>query len=250
MKTHGMIRMAGVLLLLTVTAQADWDIGDPHKMHNPQLPDPVGWDVDFTTDFIFDDWQCSESGPVSDVHFWYSWNDDLVGQISRMVVEVWDDVPAGQDPDPQITYSHPGAQLWGRTFYPNEFAVRDAGTGDQGWLAPSFTVPQWNRPDHQNYYQMNIMDIIDPFEQEQDKIYWLGLHLIPEGVGPEAGWKTSQDHFNDDATYYYGGWKELIDPETGVSLDMAFVIVPEPNVIIMVLMSGGGLLFVRRCFMI
>ena len=30
-------------------ALADWDEGDDHKMHWPQLPDPQGWDVAFNS---------------------------------------------------------------------------------------------------------------------------------------------------------------------------------------------------------
>ncbi len=30
---------------LALPALADWDPSDGHKMHYPQLPDPVGWDV-------------------------------------------------------------------------------------------------------------------------------------------------------------------------------------------------------------
>ena len=42
-------------------AVADWNEGDGHKMHYPQLPDPNGWDVDFHDWMLADDWQCSES---------------------------------------------------------------------------------------------------------------------------------------------------------------------------------------------
>ena len=38
------------------------------------------------------------------------------------------------------------------------------------------------------------------------------------------GWKTSQNHWNDDAVYMYNQWYELIDPVTQESLDLAFVI--------------------------
>ena len=47
------------------------------------------------------------------------------------------------------------------------------------------------------------------------------------------GWKTSQDHWNDDAAWYDDvgdDWIELYDPvlEVPVSLDMAFVITSPP----------------------
>jgi len=241
MKTKALLTISAVICA-AIPAQADWDPGDGHKMHSPQLPDPNGWDVDFTTDYVFDDWQCSASGEVNDIHFWYSWRGDNIGPIARMEVEIWSDVPAGVD----LQYSHPGERLWAAEFLPGEFNVIPAGTGDQGWLAPSFDVPQWNRPDHQEYWQMNIATIPNPFIQNQGEIYWLGLHLIPEDVGPEAGWKTTLDHFNDDATYVFGGWQELRDPlPPNESLDMAFVITPEPGSAMLALL-GAGLCCLRR----
>ena len=56
--------------MIAVPALADWDIGDGHKMHYPQLPDPNGWDVNLTGNKVFDDWRCGGSGPVDDIHFW------------------------------------------------------------------------------------------------------------------------------------------------------------------------------------
>jgi hypothetical protein len=198
-------------------------------MHFPQLPDPNGWDVNTTRDFMYDDWQCTGTGPVSDIHFWGSWKGDIQGQFERIVVQIFADVPAGSDP--QYTFSHPTwpTPLWNRTFYSQDWTMRLAGTGDQGWFDPQ-PPGAVNRHDHLNYYQINFQDIVDPFIQDQDTIYWLAIHAITTTVGPEFGWKTSQDHFNDDAVYYYfpPGWNELRDPYTYESLDLAFVITPEP----------------------
>ncbi len=86
---------------------------------------------------------------------------------------------------------------------------------------------------------MNIPQIANPFIQEEGTIYWLGLHIVPVNVGPEAGWKTSLDHWNDDAAYYYTDWNELVDPITGESLDMAFVItIPEPATLLLLAVAA------------
>ena len=59
------------LALVVTTAHADWNPGFKHKMHFPQQPDANGYDVNFTAPLIVaDDWKCSETGPVTDIHFW------------------------------------------------------------------------------------------------------------------------------------------------------------------------------------
>ena len=65
------------------------------------------------------------------------------------------------------------------------------------------------------------------------------------------GWKTSgSPQFMDDAVWgddFAGGvteWNELVDPQTGQSLDLAFVITPEPTS--MALLGLGGLAVLRR----
>lgn len=236
-----------VALLAPSTAQADWFPGDDFKMHYPQLPDPNGWDVDVTTDTVYDDFLCTQTGPIEDVHFWASWRQDIIGQISWIDVSFHGDVPASAD----LPYSHPDSvmysdpnTLWLQRFLPGQFIEVTAGIGDQGWLAPSFTQPQGTRPDHQQFFQINIPKIDNPFIQEKDTIYWIGIHIGVEEIGTEIGWKTSLDNWNDDAAYYYGGWQELIDPLTGRSLDMAFVITPEPGTL--ALLTLGTLTMLRR----
>ncbi len=245
------------VILLTAPAQADWFLGDPYKMHHPQLPNPDGWDVDVTTDTVYDDFLCTETGPINDLHFWTSWRNDDIGTITWIDVSLHGDVPAGADPDPLIPYSHPDtlmygsnpAPLWFKRFLPHEFVEIPYGNGAQGWLAPSFTEPQYTLPDHNQYFQVNIPFIENPFVQQEGTIYWLGIHIGVQEVGTEIGWKTSLDNWNDDAAYYYGGWKELVDNHPtsatfGQSLDMAFVITPEPASL--ALLTLGGLALIRR----
>lgn len=256
MKIKSLLTISAFLFGITA-AQADWMDGDGHKMHHPQLPDLNGWDVDVTTGWVLDDWQCSQTGSVSDVHFWISWENENIGTITQVALEIWSDVPIGDDP--LRDYSHPGTLLWGSGLLDASFfhVAQWHETGDQGWYSP--TIDVFDPSDHQEIWQVNIPDIPNPFEQQKDTIYWLGIHLIPENGDPQpmAGWKTTQNHFNDDAVYYdpdrfnpetqlFGDWAELIDPEDGVtSLDMAFVITPEPGSAMLALL-GAGLCCLRR----
>src|SRR5262249_27780507 len=44
-----------------------------YKMHFPQYPDPTGADLAFSFPRVAaDDWRCTCSGSIADVHFWFS----------------------------------------------------------------------------------------------------------------------------------------------------------------------------------
>jgi len=211
------------VLIFAPVASADWDIGWPHKMHYPQLPDPNGWDIDVVAaNVVADDWMCTESNLVTDIHFWYSWAHDQPGTIAYVHVSIHADIP---DPDGEgPLYSMPGDVLWERTFFPDQITTRWYGEGLQSfWDAGGGPIPN----DHVTYYQCNITNISDPFSQEMGTIYWLALSIgINDPVSTHIGWKTSQDHFNDSAVRWNPGvgWEELREPSTGAPLDMAFVI--------------------------
>lgn len=226
-------------------ARGDWDPGDPYKMHFPQLPDPNGWDVDFmagSQNEVADDWLCTSSGPITEVHFWYSAFADGPSAIESINVNIYADVPATPG-----SFSQPGTLLWNRQFLTGGFTTRFYGTGNQGMATPNLGF--WNLNDHVNYYQANIIDIVNPFLQEQGTIYWLGLsvNVPPAPAGTQLGWKTSLDQFQDDAVYWDGAeWQELLVNGTGPSLDMAFVVVPEPTTISLSGLGVGLLLAARR----
>lgn len=235
-------------LMVAGSAGADWFPGDPHKMHFPQLPDPNGWDVAATVaQSLADDWQCSATGPVSDIHLWGSWMEDVAGTIANVHVSIYSNVPA----DAQIQFSRPGDQLWSRSFGPQDFSVIDPwGTGNQGWFDPG--AEEFSTQDHSLFHQINIENIQQPFEQQVGEVYWLEISVsvtgAPGGPPPSWGWKTSQNHFMDDAVWSDNPgpreWNELIDPVTGESLDLAFVITPSPGTA--ALLGIGGLLGTSR----
>jgi len=233
-KSFSLLTMLVAAIALSAgPAAADWDEGDGHKMHWPQLPDPNGWDVDFSSPHVLaDDWRCSQSGPVSDIHFWFSAKSDQPFIVDQIHVSIHADIPAQGD-----DYSTPlNPPLWERDFSSSQFSIRPYGGGDQGWYDPYEGTNV--KPDHKGIWQANIVGIENPFYQVEGTIYWLDLSVLahdPSGVDPVAlGWKTSiSDHFNDDAVWGEGPiggeifWHELRDPlEPTLSLDLAFVITP------------------------
>ncbi|MHC4478243.1 MAG: DUF7901 domain-containing protein [Planctomycetota bacterium] len=223
------------LSMASSVALGDWDEGDGHKMHYPQLPKLGGLDVAFNSAYIglgrlADDWECTETGPVTDIHFWVSWERDDVDQIDGFSVRIWSDNPSGQH-----GYSEPNELLWERNFFAGEFAVRDMPDDWQGWFDP-FSGMIWPI-DHIRWQQINVVEIDAPFDQKEGEIYWLEIYMWG---APSCGWKQSgEPQFRDDAVAWDSAyWMELTDPCTGESLDLAFVITtdlvdfgdaPDPN---------------------
>jgi hypothetical protein len=192
--------------------RAPWD---NHKMHFPQLPDEGGWDVHVGYPmFLADDWQCSETGPITDIHFWGSWLHNETGVIDQFIIKIWSDIPASP---PDVPYSRPGQPLWVFLAPQGAFTATQI-TPDpslwEGWYDPS--VPTSLINDHQQYWQYDII-LPQPawFPQVQGTIYWISIEalLVPGPTPAYWGWKSTKNHFNDDACYGDGqGWTEIYEP--------------------------------------
>lgn len=241
-----LIVLVAVVALTAAPVLADWDPGDPHKMHYPQLPDMNGWDVRATYYVgVADDWTCTGTGPVTDFHIWASWKGDMVAQPEFIHTAIYLDDRTNPD------FSRPGQEVWHYDWYnPAEYTVRYWGDGDQGWYDPAFgeVIDQ----DHMGVWQYNFdIDPANAFVQEAGNIYWLEISMkFPLGETALFGWKTSASpHHEDDAVWreITGGpnvWHEIRDPYTSESLDLAFVITPEPSTL--GLLALGALAVVRR----
>ena len=201
---------------------ADWSPGDGYKMHYPQEPDPNGWDVDWGNWTLADDWRCTECGTVTDFHFWISWWHDQEFDIPKIQIAIWSNNPGTE-------YSMPEEELWNRTFYPEDFVISDPWDGEQGWYNP--VIGEWELNNHFKYFQINIMDIDEPFKQFESEIYWLVIKMpFNSNI---IGWKTSiSDQFMDTAVYGLsdGNWVPIYEPINGSKLDLSFVINGEPAI--------------------
>ena len=251
-----------LVLVLGTAARADWNLEDPAKW--VQLPDLTPTGIDIDTDgcsIIADDFLCTSAGKITDIHFWGSWANDVKSSISKLHLTIYSDDRTGP-------FSKPGDILWARPIDPmgqgtEGFTERLYTTIQQGneafWKPNSGAAPQ--TVDTQ-VFQYNIY--IDPanafFQAGQGTIYWLRIRAeIDESQGArDFGWKTRDpsQHFEDDAVYFDTEnlvWKELKYPNdprfgslVGRSIDMAFVITPEPTTLALLGLGGLSLILGRK----
>lgn len=226
----------------------DLETEESHKMHWPQMPDPNGWDVHAcwheqmgVQKVLADDFLCTRSGPITNITFWGSWfNDQYDTQdpwqgITKIHLSMHDDIP---DPDGEgPEYSKP--QLpplrvldidlnalppgWNVVVTPEQPSW-------QGWYDPNLNefIPN----NHTNYFRYDITIPADEaFAQTSNTIYWLDVSVETADPAFKWGWKTTTDHWNDDAVWAdmpvtnLSQWKELYEPpQFEQSLDLAFII--------------------------
>jgi len=256
------------VLIVTGTSFGDWVA--PKWV---QLPNETSYGMDVRMDrndevgrTLADDFLCTSTDKITDIHFWGSWKNDIEGEITKIHLSIHNDISASQSQ----SYSRPGEQLlWSMDFDSGQFAKRlykDISPAYERWLDP-INQQSYQRQGDQKIWQYNIN--IDPsvaFEQQGTAdnpiVYWLDVYVETNGGG-EFGWKTSSQHWNDDAvlgvpipTGQAGiSWSELgypysTPPWQGNSVDFAFVVttIPEPGTIFLL---GTGLLTVisrRRRF--
>lgn len=234
-----------------------WKPGDQYKWR--QLPDvsTTGIDIrmdrnDGTPRVLADDFRCMETGPITDIHFWGSWLNDIKGEIEKIHVSFHADIP---DPDKDgPLFSKPqNPALWERDFFPGQFAENLYATLPRQeyeyWWDPYRGIVNPYGDKRVWQYDIEIPEteaFVQKGTPKEPIIYWMDLYVYIKGVQPPAtqpvfGWKTRDwnpknpggGHFMDDAVYGFQQgnwvvWNELRYPKghplSEQSLDMAFVL--------------------------
>ena len=214
-------------------ADCDWNSGDPHKMHWPQEPDlsATGVDISMYIASLADDFQCSSTGPINDIHMWGSFINDTLppngpGSLT-FEISIYSDIPAQGD-----ILSRPGNRLWTRRFLPGEYTAVMVYDGPEDWYDPPRS--RFYSNNHRQAYQYNFCIESNPFIQEEGTVYWLVVdEIAPENADYKFGWKTTTRdlQWNDNAVYRIDGysiWYEMTYPDEheykGEIIDLAFVI--------------------------
>ena len=176
---------------------------------------------------VADDWLCKTNQPVTDVHWWGSYEgyrDDVPPLGPDFFhIGIWTDVPAGIDQE----WSHPEKMIW------------------EWWVPRAELNETYVGCDYHPEHMQDIdscfrYDFIIPedqwfYQEDPNTIYWISIAAFyPDGTTEMFpwGWKTRPHYFNDDAvrifvptdpvvgSVFEAG--EPIEDEAGNSWDMAF----------------------------
>jgi len=216
-----------------------WKEDDPHKMHWAQLPDKqtTGIDVDLLWSSLADDFRCAQNGPITDLHFWGSFKDDVLPKLGSdslvFEINIYSDKPA----DSVIQWSRPNQLLWTKQIARFTYDVSEVSNNImEGWFEPASKF--YERGNHKRTYQYNIcLDPKDnPFVQRLGNIYWVEIKEIRgQDTSYTFGWKTTRQglQFNDAAVWRHPtmGWLPMYYPPTheyeNKRMDLAFVVTGE-----------------------
>ena len=225
------------------------DLHDGLKMHYHQWPDTTSFgvdvcvieEIDLPRRIVADDFLCVESGPINSIHIWGSWKyDEMIPDDVIFDLSIWSDNPNGAG-----GWSEPDQLLWERQFVPGEYneSLYYVTPDGECWYDPC-TGEFLNPGDYVIWGYDFIIPDADAFMQEAGTIYWLSIRThFAEPEPNEFGWKSSVNHWNDDAVFdclypSRQNWQELIYPpghpfnvegENHVSMDMAFYIDCHPQ---------------------
>ena len=167
-------------------------------------------DFDGVSRLIADDFECTQTGPITQVYLWGSWDYDSgsgspPGSVKNFKLYIFSDDPVGDGPskddDPDNEYSKPLKVLWTGDF--NEFAVKEYSTIKEtyfwdpykSYLGNSNRIWQYviNIPEETAFNQQG--------SEDRPKVYWLGVVADVDGEAPDFGWNTTdpKSHWNDAA---------------------------------------------------
>jgi hypothetical protein len=205
-----------------------------------QLPDPQnGVDVLAGTNgntpglVLADDFICTNAGPVTEIHLWCAWLNDVVDTNTSIWLGIYDDMPATNNQPGQ-----PGNLLWSQWFNPGDYVPNPYLTSFEPFYNPSNQV--FLGSDTNLYYYCFSLFLTNGFLQlgtaDAPQTNWLAVYAQPSGgLGAQFGWKTSAVQQHEAATWTIwtgappaGGWQPLVNTNS-MPLDLSFNLTTASN---------------------
>ncbi|MHC4676188.1 MAG: DUF7901 domain-containing protein, partial [Planctomycetota bacterium] len=217
-----------------VTIETKVKYSQPPEVMDPSPP-PVylGWDelsMRNGPQIVADDWPCEDQRPVSDVHWWGSyqgWVDPC--RLPAVVpigfhIGIWTDVAVGADPC--VPWSHPKKMIW--EYNAGMAVVNEQFVGFDSY--PTYPLDVCYR------YDLQLQEDDWYWQDPNYRVHWISISAVYSGEGDPPqnpwGWKTRQGVWNDTAVriifptapnvgdpYVFG--EPILDP-FDTPMDMAF----------------------------
>ncbi len=172
-------------------------------VQSPDLLSGFGLDVSATSPNVAnglltlaDDFQCTVVGPITNIQFWASFNNDMPPGANTFVVSIWSDAPKGPN-----GFSQPLIRLWSQTYNPGDYLPpTPAGTGTEHFYDP--TTHTLSPESVVWLYSFDLFPT-NPFcQQGQGTVYWVSIaSLSPPAAYWQWGWKTSTNHWGDTGVW-------------------------------------------------
>ncbi|NIR62686.1 MAG: hypothetical protein GWO10_02545 [candidate division Zixibacteria bacterium] len=186
---------------------------------------------------VADDWRCDHETPVTAAVWWgsyigYEYYACQEQQLPAPVkpdyfsLTIWTDVPAGEDPNPDVLFSHPGKKIW-------EYMAYDYDEVMVGYDK----YPHGTHKEPVFRYSVRLPKQAWFLQEDVNNIYWFSVAAVYKITTEplyEWGWTNHQHFFNDDAVAGILDpavgwfWEELYD-QTENSQDMSFMLFTEPD---------------------
>jgi hypothetical protein len=191
---------------------------------------------------LADDFVCTNTGYISDIHLWGSWWYDHVGSNSiTFWIGLFNDVPAMTNSVGQVIPSHPGSNFWSQCFAPGSYTETNWSPAYENFLDPGLPPSLIGSDSQVWYYSFSPTNRpIQWGSPYSPRTYWVGAFAQQPGVGVANGyfgWKTTTEVQHDISVHspWMFGQCPTNTPEsafawaptkanTGQPLDLAFEI--------------------------
>jgi len=200
-----------------------------------------GLDVKDSRDNIVlaDDFLCTSTGPITDIHLWGSWLNDQHGTITSFWIGIYNDVPAVTNAANQkITPSHPGQNLlWQQSFGLGQYAENPYATGSEYFYNPTNNTIMGGDQSAWYYCFYPTNPFIQQGTANQPTNYWLAVSAQISDPVTLFGWKTSLIPYNDAAVWGtvdasglpIGNWQSMTNPINQQQINLSFKLTTPTN---------------------